>query len=70
MPANANGQTSNVKLAIYDVTGREVSTLVNEPLKSGTYEVEWNANNNSSGVYFYTIALDNFRETKKMLLTK
>jgi hypothetical protein len=60
----------NVKLIIYDISGREVLTLINEKKQAGTYEVEWNALNYSSGVYFYKLEADGFMETKKMLLVK
>jgi hypothetical protein len=54
IPANSKGQTSDVKLIIYDVSGRAVSTLLNSSLTPGTYEIDWNASNYSSGLYFYT----------------
>ncbi|RPI17291.1 MAG: T9SS C-terminal target domain-containing protein [Ignavibacteriae bacterium] len=59
-----------VKLIIYDVTGREITTLVNEQLNPGTYEAEWDASNYSSGIYFYRLTSNNFTETKKMMLIK
>ncbi len=59
-----------VKLVVYDILGREVATLVNESLKPGTYEVEWNASNFSSGVYFYRLETDGYIETKKMIVVK
>jgi hypothetical protein len=62
--------SNNVKLIIYDVMGREVATLVNEKLSSGTYEVEWDGSNYPSGVYFYNIQTESFSETKKMLMVK
>ncbi|MEO8514966.1 MAG: YCF48-related protein, partial [Ignavibacteria bacterium] len=67
IPANMKGQTSNVKLIIYDLLGREVATLINEELKPGTYEADWNGSNFSSGVYFYKIISKEFTETKKMV---
>jgi len=70
VPLNVKGQTSNVKLIIYDLLGREVATLVNEELKPGTYEADWDGSNFSSGVYFYKIISDDFVETKKMVLMK
>jgi len=70
VPSNVKGQTSNVKLFIYDLLGREVATLVNEELKPGTYEADWDGSNFSSGVYFYKIVSDNFVETRKMVLMK
>jgi len=61
------GMTS---LKIYDITGKEISTLVNEQLSPGTYEVTFDAVNLSSGTYFYKIQDGDFTETKKMLLIK
>jgi hypothetical protein len=60
----------NVKLTVYDLLGRQVAVLVNEKLNAGTFDVNWNADNFSSGVYFYSIEAGNFTETKKMLLIK
>ena len=62
--------TTHVRLAIYDVLGREVATLVNEEKTAGTYEAIFNASNLSSGVYFYRLEADGFIETKKMVLLK
>jgi photosystem II stability/assembly factor-like uncharacterized protein len=59
-----------VRLIIYDILGREVTTLVNEQLKPGTYEVEWDGTKYSSGVYYYTLTAGTFSETKKMVLIK
>ena len=59
-----------VKIIIYDIIGREVETLVNEELKPGKYVASWNANNFSSGVYFYTMITKTYRETKKAILIK
>jgi len=57
-------------LVIYDITGREVETLVNQNLAAGKYKTDWNAVNYSSGVYFYKLITDGFNETKKMMLIK
>jgi flagellar hook assembly protein FlgD len=43
----------NSKLVIYNMLGKEVSTLVNEKLSAGSYGVEWDGSNYTSGVYFY-----------------
>jgi flagellar hook assembly protein FlgD len=59
-----------VILKIYDILGREVSTLINEELKAGTYQVDWDASNYTSGVYFYKFTSREFTETKKMILMK
>ncbi|HJY63357.1 MAG TPA: SBBP repeat-containing protein [Ignavibacteria bacterium] len=63
-------KSSFAKLVVYDVLGRVVSTLVDEQLKAGTYEVDWNALNNPSGVYYYRLVIDGFTETRKMILIK
>ena len=57
-------------LKIYDVLGNEVATLVNEYKPAGRYEVEWNASELPSGVYFYQLRAENYIETKKMTLVK
>jgi len=57
-------------LKIYDVLGNEVATLVDEYKPAGKYEVEWDASNYPSGVYFYQLKIENYIETKKMILLK
>ncbi len=57
-------------LSVYDILGKEVATLVNEHLNAGTYEVDWNASTNPSGVYYYKLTTGNYTETKKMILIK
>jgi len=61
---------SHVTLKVFDVLGKEISTLVDKGYIAGKYEVEFNGNNLSSGVYFYTLNADDYRETKKLLLIK
>ncbi len=61
---------SNAKIIIYDLLGREVTTLVNEQLKPGSYSVDWDASGYASGVYFYSLITEGFTETKKMVLIK
>lgn len=63
-------KNSFVKIVVYNVLGEEVSMLVNENQKPGTYEVNWNAENFPSGVYFYKLIADDFTSTKKMILLK
>jgi photosystem II stability/assembly factor-like uncharacterized protein len=62
--------TTFVTLEIFDVTGKEVSVLVNEQLQPGSYTVDWNAATYPSGVYFYTLKSGNYFSTKKMILIK
>jgi hypothetical protein len=64
------GSSTNVKLTVLDILGKEVATLVNEDLKAGTYEVNWNAEKYSSGIYFYKLISGNFSEVKRMVLIK
>ncbi len=59
-----------VSLKIYDVTGKEVMNLVNEQKAAGSYEVDFNGSNFSSGVYFYRIESGEFRDVKRMILIK
>ncbi len=63
-------QASNTKLIIYNILGSEVAVLIDEKLESGNYNIEWNASNYSSGVYFYKIESGDFVQTKKMVLIK
>ena len=59
-----------VKLAVYDILGREVSSLVNENQLAGSYKVQFNADKLASGIYFYQIRSGNFISTKRMVLLK
>ena len=63
-------EVSDVKLRVYDMLGREVKTLVNQQQSAGRYNIEFNAVNLSSGVYFYRIEAGNFIDSKKLLLLK
>ena len=59
-----------VTIKVFDILGREVSTLVNEVKDAGSHEVMFDASKLSSGVYFYRIISGNFTDTKKMILVK
>jgi len=59
-----------VSIVVYDLLGREVKTLVNEYKQPGTYQVSFNAEGLSSGVYFYKMTAGEFSETKKMILIR
>lgn len=65
---NLTGSSAKVMLIITDVLGNKISTLVNTYQKPGEYQVEFNAENISAGVYFYTLNVDTFFKTKKMIL--
>ena len=57
-------------LKVYDILGNKVATLVNEEKPSGKYEIEFNPENLSSGIFFYQLSVGDFIETKKMILLR
>jgi Secretion system C-terminal sorting domain len=59
-----------LRIVIYDILGREISTLVHKHLLPGAYEVEWNGSNYPSGIYFYRLEAGDFSQTRKMVLVK
>lgn len=59
-----------VSLIVYDISGREVATLINQQITPGTYSVNWDASNYPSGVYFYRLSSGEFTQTNKMILIK
>jgi phosphatidylserine/phosphatidylglycerophosphate/cardiolipin synthase-like enzyme len=64
-------KSSNVKLKVYDLLGREVSELVDLNQQAGSYEITFDASNLASGIYFYTMFADGARiDSKKMVLVK
>ena len=62
--------TQFVTLNVYDILGNKVAELVNEDKEPGQYKVEFNANQLSSGIYYYTLRAGEFIETHKMILLK
>jgi flagellar hook assembly protein FlgD len=68
-------QAAHVELAIYDIQGRKIKTLVDEFQSAGEKSVVWNGADNherqmASGIYFYRLSAGAFRETKKMILMR
>jgi len=59
-----------VSIKVYDISGREISTLADGNMTAGYHTVSFDASNLPSGVYFYKISADNFKDTKKMTLIK
>jgi hypothetical protein len=59
-----------VKVSVYDISGKEVSVLVNEELKAGVYEVRFDSGDLPSGIYFYRMETEKFTETRKLILLK
>ncbi|MFC2133031.1 T9SS type A sorting domain-containing protein [Bacteroidota bacterium] len=63
-------KASNITLTIYDVLGREISKLLDKEFRAGIHQVEFNGEDISSGVYFYTLETKDNLQTKKMILLK
>jgi subtilisin-like proprotein convertase family protein len=63
-------KSSQIRLNVYDMLGKEVTTLVDNFLKAGTYETDFNASNLASGIYLYKLITEDYSETKKMILIK
>lgn len=61
---------SFVKIIIYDISGKEVSAVLKTQLGAGNYELQWNAGELASGVYFYRLETDDVNIVKKMILVK
>ncbi|MBS1494458.1 MAG: T9SS type A sorting domain-containing protein [Bacteroidetes bacterium] len=59
-----------VKLTVFDITGREVQTLVNGNVNSGSYSIDFDASKLNSGMYFYKLEAGDYREVRKMILVK
>ena len=63
-------KTEAVFLNVYDILGRQVKSLVNETLTQGEYQVDFDAKNLSSGMYYYSLRAGDFVSVKKMVLVK
>jgi len=70
VPASSGVNNLNVKLVIYDIAGKEISTLVNGELNPGNYNVQWDGSNFPSGIYFYRLSAGEINLNKKMVLVK
>jgi len=66
----ALSSTENVKIIVYDITGRQIKELLSQNLTAGTHTVDFDASDLASGTYIYRIKAGNFVESKKMLLLK
>ena len=60
----------NAKIIVFDILGKEIKELVNEELSPGTYQVNFDGSNLTSGIYFYRMTAGDFIETRKMILIK
>jgi len=63
-------EKTNAKVVVMNAIGEEVAVLVNEEQEAGLQQLDFNASNLPSGIYFYTLQAGNFTETKKMILLK
>lgn len=63
-------QRSNVLIRVYNILGKEISTLVNEIKEAGNYNIEFNGGGYPSGIYFCRMQAGSFTETRKMILLK
>lgn len=59
-----------VSLRLYDVLGREIATLIDEPLSAGEYTITFNVGELPSGVYYYRLAAGGLSQTKRMIVTR
>ena len=70
IPSILSNKEMSTVLKVYDVLGNEVATLIDKAQSAGTYEVEYNNPQLSSGIYYYQLRLGSYIETKKMVLVK
>jgi hypothetical protein len=63
-------ELSFVSIKVYDVLGKEITTLLNEEKSAGSYEIEFDGTGLPSGIYFYQLKIGSFIQTKKMALLK
>lgn len=63
-------ESTPVKVEVFDVTGAKVATLANQQMNAGSHQVTWNAENVSSGVYYYKLTTNTTSESKQMVLIK
>ena len=70
IPLSVRGEKAEVRLSVYDVSGKEVRVLVNSELSPGVYEYSFDGTGLGSGVYFYKLQSGNFVETRRMVLVK
>ena len=63
-------KAANVIIEVYNLAGQKIITLLNKKMPAGSHQVDFNASNLSSGVYFYRIKAGEFQDVKKMVLLK
>lgn len=70
IPYTGDAYMRPIKITVFDILGKEVTVLVNEELKPGVYEVDFDGSNLPSGIYYYRLSAGSFTQTKKMVLIK
>lgn len=71
IPNVASGfSQGNVKLTVYNILGQKIATLVNQHQKPGNYKTVFDASNLPSGIYYYSLSVNNYLSTKKMVFLK
>ena len=63
-------KNEKITLSVYNIHGKQIAVLLNRSLQPGEYSVNWNAQNEAAGIYFYNISAGSYHETKKMTLQK
>ncbi|HRI85970.1 MAG TPA: serine hydrolase [Ignavibacteria bacterium] len=67
---NLSNGKENVTMKVFDISGKEIATLINESKPAGNYSVEFDGTDLPSGVYYYSLAIGDYKETKSMILLK
>ena len=67
---NPNSSGSMISLTVYDLLGKQISTLINQQLQPGMYEIDFDGAEYPSGIYYYRLITESFTQTKKMMLIK
>ena len=67
---STNPAAGNVTLKVYDISGREIATLLNGNFQAGSHSVTWDAREVPSGVYLCRLIAGEFNETRKLILLK
>jgi len=62
--------SSEVKLVVFDAFGRTIEVLAEQKMSTGNHQIEWNASEHAAGVYYYSISINEFSATKKLVLQK
>jgi hypothetical protein len=63
-------KSANVKIEVYNIQGQKIKILIDGKMPPGNHRVEFNSQNLSSGVYYYSIEADGFQDVKKMILLR